>query len=97
MTRLIRSFVVALPMLFAPILPALAQDASGVVTFSSSTAGHPLPQGWHLHGPDGGGAGAVPEDFTLVIRQVSQGMQVTLTRKGERAHLAYALTTFERR
>jgi hypothetical protein len=48
MTRLVRSFLVALPMLFAPMLPALAQDASAVVTFSSATAGQPLPHGWQV-------------------------------------------------
>lgn len=33
-------------MLLAPILPVLAQDATGVVPFSAGTAGQPMPRGW---------------------------------------------------
>ena len=35
-------------MLFAPMVPALAQDASAIVTFSSATAGQPHPRGWEV-------------------------------------------------
>jgi hypothetical protein len=48
MKSFVRSFFVALPMLFAPMLPAVAQDASAIVTFSSATAGQPHPRGWEV-------------------------------------------------
>jgi hypothetical protein len=45
---MVRSFLVALPMLFAPMLPALAQNSSAIVPFSSATAGQPMPRGWEV-------------------------------------------------
>ena len=53
-----------------------------------------LPEGWeHGRRPDGG-AGAVPETFTLTLRQ--PGAALTVRRESERVWLTYQLWTLER-
>jgi hypothetical protein len=55
-----------------------------------------LPPGFTRHRPDGG-AGEVPRELSLTVKNDALGARFEIERKGERARLRYVLTTFERR
>ena len=55
------------------------------------------PEGWQRPRKEDGGAGDVPQDFTLVLTQRAQGAALHVERHEGRVALTYTLSTFERR